>query len=277
MCGEQSTGSLLAEREPGSSPRVRGTAIIDTRPNDIVRFIPACAGNSDWSRDGQALAPVHPRVCGEQFGRHLRRSLPIGSSPRVRGTVVRERPPVRLERFIPACAGNRAMSLTTRYASSVHPRVCGEQTSRKRFTRRGDGSSPRVRGTDQLITDRDKTHRFIPACAGNSRGNNGPRERRSVHPRVCGEQRCELSDSHRKYGSSPRVRGTGPIFFAREQSLRFIPACAGNRSPYRARQSQQPVHPRVCGEQAFLKSAEISRSGSSPRVRGTVYRLWSAS
>ena len=51
---------------------------------------------------------------------------------------------------------------------------------------------------------------------------------------------------------------------------RFIPACAGNRLVSRLRNNRLAVHPRVCGEQLRPKRRIHTRSGSSPRVRGTV-------
>ena len=72
----------------------------------MVRFIPACAGNSAAIVSGDAQKAVHPRVCGEQcHGPYLVHSV-FGSSPRVRGTAKpSDKHMVRL-RFIPACAGN---------------------------------------------------------------------------------------------------------------------------------------------------------------------------
>ena len=50
------------------------------------RFIPACAGNSHFLFCPIILAPVHPRVCGEQIQTPLGAQCESGSSPRVRGT-----------------------------------------------------------------------------------------------------------------------------------------------------------------------------------------------
>ena len=75
-----------------------------------------------------------------------------------------------------------------------------------------------------------------------------------------------------KTGSSPRVRGTVLLMVRRSASLRFIPACAGNSASDGASLGQFAVHPRVCGEQ-LLENCHIgAKSGSSPRVRGTVAR-----
>ena len=110
-----------------------------------------------------------------------------------------------------------------------------------------------------------------------------------VHPRACGEQHSRSAATSSMDGSSPRVRGTGHRPWALRHDW-FIPARAGNRVsrrspdrrvrfiPARAGNSaslgeqQVPVHPRACGEQAFAGRADASGTGSSPRVRGTVYR-----
>ena len=86
VCGEQDHDRQERGSGGGSSPRVRGTESIQPGRAVVLRFIPACAGNS-WSKTRpRNRVPVHPRVCGEQF--HLLKSEIDfdGSSPRVRGT-----------------------------------------------------------------------------------------------------------------------------------------------------------------------------------------------
>ena len=172
-------------------------------------------------------------------------------------------------RFIPACAGNRYPALTRCPLIAVHPRVCGEQKQAAYQWAKRNGSSPRVRGTEQQQTYQYANHRFIPACAGNSRDQWRDRRRGPVHPRVCGEQVTNLTLPHNANGSSPRVRGTVEIRRLRERVMRFIPACAGNRGVPCHRPPPKPVHPRVCGEQRGFDDAKYQRNGSSPRVRGT--------
>ena len=213
--------------------------------------------------------PVHPRVCGEQqSGRDLLMNG-NGSSPRVRGTVFRPTTDHGFTRFIPACAGNRNVQRVVDLFSSVHPRVCGEQTGSVATTIINVGSSPRVRGTGFHDVVSFLNHRFIPACAGNStdlslRGLNPP-----VHPRVCGEQYAESDVDQVLFGSSPRVRGTEPPGRMLHCLRRFIPACAGNRPRATPHATSMTVHPRVCGEQASAIVQTVLRYGSSPRVRGT--------
>ena len=83
----------------------------------------------------------------------------------------------------------------------------------------------------------------------------------SVHVRVGSE-----------IGSSPRVRGTPSKMCAEEAARRFIPACAGNAVAGRFRPTIALVHPRVCGERHLLAAADQPAGGSSPRVRGTLWR-----
>src|SRR5918996_1613363 len=66
VCGEQITENQIIVTEDGSSPRVRGTATSLTSATSPRRFIPACAGNRPDTFACRPLAPVHPRVCGEQ-------------------------------------------------------------------------------------------------------------------------------------------------------------------------------------------------------------------
>ncbi len=57
-----------------------------------------------------------------------------------------------------------------------------------------------------------------------------------------------------------------------EEADRFIPACAGNGGTWRRKVWGCSVHPRVCGERAGTEMPTRSDHGSSPRVRGTVWR-----
>ncbi len=151
----------------GSSPRVRGTELVESCSPGPYRFIPACAGNGRPAPDERRTIAVHPRVCGERTMTAPSRRHQSGSSPRVRGTVFGVFRAQTFARFIPACAGNGKRRGPRPALPPVHPRVCGERGLA--LTVRGgySGSSPRVRGTDQAYGWRRRCHRFIPACAGN--------------------------------------------------------------------------------------------------------------
>ena len=90
-----------------------------------------------------------------------------GSSPRVRGTVPQPVLAAWTPRFIPAGAGNGCYFEVHMISLPVHPRGCGERNA---FDKAGflvNGSSPRVRGTEDVTVKVDTQKRFIPAGAGN--------------------------------------------------------------------------------------------------------------
>ena len=173
-----------------------------------------------------------------------------GSSPRVRGTLLRLGSPEVVSRFIPACAGNIVTLAVDASISAVHPRVCGEHLLVGVSVDAAYGSSPRVRGTSLgwiqispaarfipacagTYAARHFCHgipRFIPACAGNMCSVWRTQPSCPVHPRVCGEHDEHTGETNFLSGSSPRVRGTSPWFFPPPCPCRFIPACAGNIS-----------------------------------------------
>ena len=90
-CGEQSISFMVRRSSSGSSPRVRGTVPVLLDLLESGRFIPARAGNSAARRCRVIETPVHPRACGEQRLRGGATIDEAGSSPRVRGTAVRDR------------------------------------------------------------------------------------------------------------------------------------------------------------------------------------------
>ena len=73
-------------------------------------------------------------------------------------------------RFIPAWAGNTTCPLNEDSSSPVHPRVGGEHGSNGRPRGLAFGSSPRGRGTLLPPVTIILKLRFIPAWAGNTRG-----------------------------------------------------------------------------------------------------------
>ena len=148
----------------GSSPRLRGTPADSGVGTEEQRFIPAPAGNTIKGGNRALFESVHPRACGEHISSFTWVSIRIGSSPRLRGTLIpgdsgeRVAPRLRgthrldlfksrLRRFIPAPAGNTRELACRSAPPTVHPRACGEHQSCKRLCSLADGSSPRLRGT----------------------------------------------------------------------------------------------------------------------------------
>ena len=85
-CGEHQVFRRGPIDDGGSSPRLRGTLGIPHRIQCIPRFIPAPAGNTCSKWRNVLRQTVHPRACGEHYGRSFFKVRPFGSSPRLRGT-----------------------------------------------------------------------------------------------------------------------------------------------------------------------------------------------
>ena len=106
MGGERGRVTAGCAAAIGSSPRGRGTLIVEPVANRCNRFIPAWAGNAAGSPVIVATSTVHPRVGGERLIAKNPLSRMVGSSPRGRGTLTSGHVAQLLGRFIPAWAGN---------------------------------------------------------------------------------------------------------------------------------------------------------------------------
>ena len=176
----------------------------------------------------------------------------------MRGTLTQSDVAYRMNRFIPAHAGNSTGVLEVsegdygssprmrgtprqrsrrRPARTVHPRACGELENFPWTWGHPAGSSPRMRGTHH--------DRWDCLC------------RLPVHPRACGELFSFHDMIPCRTGSSPRMRGTRPH--------RFIPAHAGNSTFVQEGIRASSVHPRACGELLLLFRLALRPAGSSPR------------
>ena len=150
--------------------------------------------------------------------------------------------------------------------------MCGEQKFRSTQMPTVVGSPPRVRGTAVRMGRLPNKSRITPACAGNSGVLQSRPLRSGDHPRVCGEQPHGGGNQLVIGGSPPRVRGTVFHVAAPLSHHRITPACAGNSAGKSGPVTRTQDHPRVCGEQISAKTREKSKTGSPPRVRGTVKR-----
>ena len=247
--GEHRIGFSRFIAAVGSSPRARGTHLSAVGERRRCRFIPACAGNTIAARNPAVTPPVHARVRGEHVRRGENGALQLGSSPRARGTLLKNNLTLAQGRFIPACAGNTAARTFTATTEAVHPRVRREHAA--------------------TMHARMAVLRFIPACAGNTRITWTTSRPIAVHPRVRGEHQRSGADAVTVSGSSPRARGTLHLPLQIAEQPRFIPACAGNTHATTMRRCSSAVHTRVRGEHTFGTATAGSAGGSSPRARGT--------
>ena len=187
---------------------MRGTLEVFESLRFISRIIPAHAGNSHHRDSHGTRRPDHPRACGELSEVDMPAGVPIGSSPRMRGTLHRRRHFQDVRRIIPAHAGNSFPSRSPPRTRTDHPRACGELGGHRRHRVARAGSSPRMRGTLVANVVTWEPDRIIPAHAGNSLVSIVSSHASPDHPRACGELDLSEIAGEQQVGSSPRMRGT---------------------------------------------------------------------
>ena len=149
VCGENwATGPNIGARI-GTSPRMRGKLFLGGFDRFGVRNIPAYAGKTSEGCFNPCSTQEHPRVCGENRMTPLRRSMELGTSPRMRGKR-RQARNARIDyRNIPAYAGKTSKRKANTVTAAEHPRVCGENHIAHGGRDVGLGTSPRMRGKRQ--------------------------------------------------------------------------------------------------------------------------------
>ncbi len=128
--GEHSVVTTYHNLRRGLSPLARGTLISKPITFQLVRFIPAGAGNTPTSADEKPVVTVYPRWRGEHSPAELNKINADGLSPLARGTPPGGLHQRGLQRFIPAGAGNTCRFLGDITLMAVYPRWRGEHTKR---------------------------------------------------------------------------------------------------------------------------------------------------
>ena len=149
----------------------------------------------------------HPRMCGEHLDAGSEQKPCPGSSPHVRGALLRLLIAATIGGIIPACAGSTALLTVDSSTSGDHPRMCGEHSLSKSIVMLKEGSSPHVRGALPACPPRSSLSGIIPACAGSTRYMVSRHCLLGDHPRMCGEHRSSHTTLIHGGGSSPHVRG----------------------------------------------------------------------
>ena len=110
-------------------------------------LIPTYAGNTTQHKIGKAVQWAHPHVCGEHMQQVTYALKPVGSSPRMRGTLGISDIVMGCPGLIPTYAGNTLRPRAVFRFFRAHPHVCGEHPVYPASIMPGAGSSPRMRGT----------------------------------------------------------------------------------------------------------------------------------
>ena len=172
----------------GSSPPARGTSQGSHRWHEMVRLIPARAGNTTIISPPLRHHKAHPRSRGEHENLARGAVRAHGSSPLARGTWRRARRQCTFRRLIPARAGNIGFF------------GCGGVV--------GSGSSPLARGPPSKANHHVSRDGLIPARAGSTFLDHQEPPSCPAHPRSSGEH-VEVEEIVKfNEGSSPLARGT---------------------------------------------------------------------
>ena len=110
------------------------------------------------------------------------------------------------------------------------------------------GSPPLARGILLSGLATYPSARITPACAGNTRYNNGIELRDRDHPRLRGEYPQRSPYQLRRRGSPPLARGIPVRNVKLVRRNRITPACAGNTQVPQIAKTSAEDHPRLRGE-----------------------------
>ena len=247
---------------------MRGARAIRILWHRFAGIIPADAGSTDSTSQICPSRGDHPRGCGEHTLTTSNECWAAGSSPRMRGALERCITLCTDVRITPADAGSTHYPVGRFGKRADHPRGCGEHHTQTIAVGSGLGSSPRMRGAQQLLTMAEQGGRIIPADAGSTLRVSSSDRACSDHPRGCGEHiRCGAKRGI-PGGSSPRMRGAPSGIRGLPQKARIIPADAGSTLLLSTAYREGQDHPRGCGEHEAMANSQIENRGSSPRMRG---------
>ncbi len=170
-----------------------------------------------------------------------------------------------------------------------HPRVRGDDDTRKAERSIASGTPPRVRGDDQPPLFRDESpygtpprargrrrvalrRRALagntPACAGTTARSQTKGPRSSEHPRVRGDDLAITATSPTPSGTPPHARGRPRDARVAGPLGRNTPACAGTTcQPARCTRSRRE-HPRVRGDDRPDYRHRTGAPGNTPACAG---------
>ena len=172
----------------------------------------------------------------------------VGSPPRGRGKVGKDKAGHLPAGITPAWAGKSYRRVSSRYGYGDHPRVGGEKLSFNLFPFFRLGSPPRGRGkAADYITPADPEW-ITPAWAGKSGRTLGRTRPERDHPRVGGEKLILYTDRCLKPGSPPRGRGKASCTINVRAISGITPAWAGKSATLEKARATKQDHPRVGGE-----------------------------
>ena len=145
----------------------------------------------------------------------------------MRGSQIRDAIVIPLAGIIPAHAGLTVYALVHIQKSWDHPRACGAHIRDLCMRYHLQGSSPRMRGSQNRTGYEKRNPGIIPAHAGLTTESAVKGITRRDHPRACGAHQINMRKDAKMAGSSPRMRGSRTACSVGVSSPGIIPAHAG--------------------------------------------------
>ena len=225
--GEKQHQQRGQEQRKGSPPRRRGKVWPFHLLPAAHRITPAQAGKRRGQKAHISPARDHPRAGGEKCWPPPPLGKVLGSPPRRRGKVQRQKVVKKYPGITPAQAGKSAAPLPRSAPLWDHPRAGGEKLLHLFIQPSRPGSPPRRRGKGEGCPAERAEDRITPAQAGKRFCYGWQKPPSGDHPRAGGEKVQLFSCVGVFLGSPPRRRGKGSLTLSKACSVRITPAQAG--------------------------------------------------
>ena len=268
-------GTADGEHEPrevkGLSPPTRGNPIAPRRQPLARRSIPAHAGEPSRAIENPLGGKVYPRPRGGTVvvqSVRAPRAPPPGLSPPTRGNLKMRSQSIRVNRSIPAHAGEPATRPLSRRNRAVYPRPRGGTVDGRAGVLVGDGLSPPTRGNREAADPPRTAAGSIPAHAGEPHRRVRLVEVEGVYPRPRGGTPKHCRPPLCGRGLSPPTRGNLVRRRAGDRNRGSIPAHAGEPANHAGNHHGAGVYPRPRGGTAEEARAAPPDPGLSPPTRG---------
>ena len=235
VCGADAEAEPLPARREGSSPRVRSRHVHVRVGFGWRGIISACAEQTIWSASSSRSNWDHLRVCGADYYSYPWNCI--------------------LRGIISACAEQTGMQGYMDVREWDHLRVCGADVGGCVRVFPDPGSSPRVRSRPRMAAPVRQPPGIISACAEQTRCFRKRVCQTPDHLRVCGADKNPVSESRRKWGSSPRVRSRPLLHERGVRRVGIISACAEQTARCGVCEPWRGDHLRVCG--ADMHTVEV--------------------
>ena len=191
------------------------------------------------------------------------------SSPRERGSSVRQRAGAAAPRVVPARAGVIRASRRSRRRGPRRPRASGGHPFFDSLTMTWGGSSPRERGSSPCPRWCPDAVQVVPARAGVIRPPRRSRRGMGRRPRASGGHPADRPDLVAGHVSSPRERGSSSCTGVGSTRIWVVPARAGVIPTSGRHRRRRLGRPRASGGHPIRAAITNRWLGSSPRERGS--------